>query len=90
MVSVSIQVFGKVQGVFYRASTKEQADKLGLSGWVRNEPDGSVMMEVHGNEEKVQKLVEWCSKGPILATVSKVETSNISTEINPTGFLITA
>lgn len=51
---------GKVQGVFFRASAKEQADKLGLNGWVRNLSDGSVEIQVEGEKETLKRFLEWC------------------------------
>lgn len=59
-----IVVKGTVQGVFYRYSTKQAADALGLTGTVRNRPDGSVEVVAEGEEEVVGRLVEWCKQGP--------------------------
>ncbi len=72
MVCKRIRVFGKVQGVFYRASTKTMADDLKLVGWVRNEPDGTVMLEVQGEAEKVKKMIQWCKEGPTYSRVDDV------------------
>lgn len=72
MMARRIQVFGKVQGVFFRASAKTIADDLGLNGWVRNEQDGSVLIEVEGMETNVEKMVEWCEEGPTFAKVNDV------------------
>lgn len=71
MISKRIQVYGKVQGVFFRASTKEQADKLGLKGWVKNRPNGSVLMEVTGESDSIDALLAWCHNGPMMAKVEK-------------------
>lgn len=73
MVHYVIKVSGRVQGVFYRASTKETADKLGIKGWVRNEPDGSVLIEAEGTRQQVEKLIAWCHEGPQFAHVEQVE-----------------
>lgn len=73
VMAVLLHIRGKVQGVFYRASAKEQADRLGLYGWVRNEADGSVTAHVEGTPEAIQTFVVWCSKGPRLAEVMAVE-----------------
>lgn len=70
---LSIKVFGRVQGIFFRATTKEQADKFNLAGFARNEPNGSVYIEAEGEEEKLDKFVKWCYKGPSMAEVEKVE-----------------
>lgn len=69
MKAVSIRVSGKVQGVFFRASTKNEADRLGIQGMVRNEPDGSVYIEAEGEEKSLAQFVEWCRKGPTKAIV---------------------
>lgn len=73
MKNYKLRVRGKVQGVWYRASTKRKADELGLCGFVRNEPDGSVYVEAEGEESLLQALAEWCRRGPELARVEKVE-----------------
>ena len=72
-VAVHLFVRGRVQGVFYRASTQKKADKLGLAGWVRNCPDGSVEIHAEGDREKVEALIAWCRKGPPMASVTDVE-----------------
>lgn len=68
----AIRVTGKVQGVYYRASALEEARSLGLAGFVRNEPDGSVYLEAEGEEEALYQLVAWCKKGPPRARVDQV------------------
>ncbi len=75
MQHLNITVFGLVQGVFFRASAKEQADKLNLSGFAKNMPDGSVYIEAEGEKENLDKFIIWCNKGPMLARVEKVEVS---------------
>jgi len=70
---LNIKVFGRVQGIFFRATAKEQADKLNLLGFARNEKDGSVYIEAEGEEEKLDKFVKWCYIGPSMAGVEKVE-----------------
>ncbi len=73
MKSCTIVVRGKVQGVYYRQTTREQALKLGLNGFVMNRDDGSVYLEAEGEEEALQQLADWCRKGPVLAKVTEVE-----------------
>ncbi len=68
----AIRVTGKVQGVYYRASAAEEARRLGLTGFVRNEPDGSVYLEAEGEEEALHQMVAWCQKGPPRARVDQV------------------
>ncbi|MGN6617506.1 MAG: acylphosphatase [Ilyomonas sp.] len=72
MPTVHLLVEGKVQGVFYRASAKEMADELGLSGWVKNREDGNVEMIVSGEESKINEFIKWCHKGPRRAVVTNV------------------
>ena len=69
----NIKVYGKVQGVWYRAYTRDKAIELGLTGWVRNKPDGSVEIEVEGDEEKIKELIKWCWKGSPAAKVENVK-----------------
>ncbi len=76
MKSVTINVHGRVQGVFYRASTRDAARQFGVKGFVRNEPDGSVYIEATGDEESLKKLIAWCRKGPPQAMVSHVEVND--------------
>ena len=72
---------GRVQGVFFRASAKEQADILELKGWVRNLPGGSVEIQVEGQKEKLREFLQWCHRGP-----SNAEVSNVDIEYSqPTG-----
>lgn len=73
MKRVSMRVHGKVQGVFFRASTQEKAEELGLTGFVQNEDDGTVYLEAEGNPSALQELEAWAHKGPEQARVEKVE-----------------
>lgn len=63
---------GRVQGVSFRWYTEERARDLGVAGWVRNEPDGSVVLHAEGSDEAVDALVAWCRTGPSLARVRNV------------------
>ncbi|MCS5693037.1 acylphosphatase [Cyanobium sp. FGCU-6] len=74
-------VRGVVQGVGYRASCRRQAIELGLSGWVRNRPDGSVEVEAEGEPQRLTELQLWCEKGPEAAQVRSVASATIP----PTG-----
>jgi acylphosphatase len=69
----NIKVHGRVQGVFFRASTKTQADALGINGVVRNERDETVYIEAEGDEEQLNKFIEWCKHGPKYAVVDRLE-----------------
>jgi acylphosphatase len=73
-INKRIQIFGRVQGVFFRNSTVEKAWELDLKGWVRNEPDGSVLVELEGNFLSLAEMEKWLRQGPPLA---KVESLNI-------------
>ena len=70
-VCVHCIVSGKVQGVWFRASTQTQANALGVKGWVRNLPDGRVEVIVCGQKAKVDALCEWLKKGPDRARVTE-------------------
>jgi len=69
-----IKVHGKVQGVYYRATTVEMAKMHGVCGFVRNEQDGTVYIEVEGEEDNLKKFVEWCHIGSSRSVVEKVVT----------------
>lgn len=69
----NITVKGKVQGVYYRFNTHLQALKLGLTGFVKNLPNGDVYIEAEGKEDKINKLIEWCYTGPPAAEVQEVK-----------------
>jgi acylphosphatase len=73
MNNCRIVVTGKVQGVFFRASAKEVADKLDVKGFAQNQPDGSVYIEAQGVEGKLKQFVEWCKHGPPRAHVAYVD-----------------
>lgn len=70
---LDITVQGKVQGVFYRASTKAVADQLGVRGLVRNLPDGNVFIEAEAENTLLDMFLEWCHEGPERARVTAVE-----------------
>jgi acylphosphatase len=67
-----VLVSGQVQGVFFRDSTRQEAERLGLSGWVRNTQDGRVEAIFEGESGAVRKMVEWCESGPSSADVEDV------------------
>jgi acylphosphatase len=68
-----VRVRGRVQGVFFRAETRSRARSLGVSGWVRNCPDGTVEAVFEGERERVQRMVDWCGRGPAGASVDAVD-----------------
>ena len=73
-----VRVSGRVQGVFFRVWTKEQADALGVGGWVRNCPDGSVEAHVEGDADAVERMIDAMRKGPGGANVERVEVVDAS------------
>ncbi len=82
---VGLLILGRVQGVFYRACAMETAQRLGLTGWVRNLPDGGVEALAEGKREALEEFVAWCEAGPPAARVDKVE----ARWLEPTGELST-
>jgi acylphosphatase len=74
-IHLNISVSGKVQGVFFRASTKSKAEELGLKGIVRNLKDGTVFIEVEGEETVLAEFLKWCWKGSIASKVTKVDST---------------
>lgn len=87
MKNLIINVEGKVQGVWFRANTKKIADRLKLNGFVRNESDGSVYIELTGDDQHVMKFIEWTLQGPELSVVEKVSISK-SKFVHESGFII--
>lgn len=73
MKRVRVLISGKVQGVFFRAYTEEEANRLGVKGWVRNLPDGRVEAVFEGEDEAVDKMIAWCHKGSPHSRVTHVE-----------------
>jgi acylphosphatase len=72
-VRAHLTICGRVQGVYFRASTVYEAQNLGLTGWVRNCPDGSVEAVAEGDRNKVEEWIAWCGRGPSGARVERVE-----------------
>lgn len=70
---VHVLVAGRVQGVFFRAATREKASSLSLTGWVRNRSDGSVEIDAEGGASSIEVLLQWCAKGPPRARVDRVD-----------------
>jgi len=73
MITRHLIVRGKVQGVWYRESMRQEAERLGVTGWVRNRRDGSVEAVVQGSEEAVAAIIAWARRGPPAAAVNGVE-----------------
>jgi acylphosphatase len=83
--AVDVRITGRVQGVSYRYYTQQRAWDLGVTGWVRNEPDGSVAGHFEGAPDAVDALVAWCHDGPRHAYVERVVVSE-SAPTGATGF----
>jgi acylphosphatase len=75
--SVDVRVTGRVQGVSFRWYTVREARRLGLAGWVRNEPDGAVAAHLEGPDDAVEEMVAWCGHGPPTARVADVELRDV-------------
>jgi acylphosphatase len=76
-VRVRLRIHGHVQGVSFRYYARQRAAALGLSGWVRNCPDGTVQAEAQGQEDAVENFVAWAGEGPSLAQVRRVDVEHI-------------
>ena len=76
MIRRRVIVHGRVQGVFFRDTTRRMATSRGLGGWVRNAPDGTVEAVFEGDAEAVESMVRWCREGPRGAVVERVEVSD--------------
>lgn len=80
MIARRLEVHGRVQGVFFRQSTLQQAQHLGVAGWVRNVPHGIVEAHVEGEPEAVAALEAWVREGPPMAFVERVEAEDAEPE----------
>lgn len=69
-----VSISGRVQGVFFRDSAREKAERLGLAGWVKNTPDGRVEALFEGPSENVREMIAWCEQGPSQASVESLDT----------------
>ncbi|MBA3396055.1 MAG: acylphosphatase [Deltaproteobacteria bacterium] len=83
-------VSGRVQGVSYRAATADEAQRLGVTGWVRNRRDGAVELEAEGDSEQIAALLAWCETGPPTARVTSVAVDELAPTGAETVFSITA
>lgn len=73
VVRAHIIVTGLVQGVYYRATARQEARALGITGWVKNRPEGTVEAMAEGEKNKVEQFIEWCRQGPPDSQVSSVQ-----------------
>jgi acylphosphatase len=72
-MTVRLIISGKVQGVFFRASARDIANALGVTGWVKNNQAGNVEILASGNDVSIKQLIAWCRKGPANARVSHID-----------------
>jgi acylphosphatase len=79
--TISITVSGLVQGVYYRQSTKEKALELGISGIIKNLPNGNVHILATGTADQLNELVHWCKQGPALAKVKLVDVEPLERQV---------
>ncbi len=86
-VHLNLKIQGRVQGVFFRHSAKKLADELELAGFAKNEPDGTLTIEVEGDQEALDAFSEWAKHGPESASVENIEVVEGPLE-NYTGFTI--
>lgn len=70
---LNIKIFGRVQDVGFRWAARKKALKLGILGFVKNQPDGSLYIEAEGGQQELEEFVAWCKKGPMLAKVANLE-----------------
>lgn len=84
---LKIKVFGKVQGVLFRASAKRKAESLDITGFICNESDGSIYIEAEGKITNLDTFVKWCHHGPIMAGVVRIEVEDAPVK-NFTEFLV--
>lgn len=87
--AVRIRLSGRVQGVGFRMWTRDEALRLGVTGWVRNEADGSVAALIAGSDSAISTMIERLRRGPAGASVSGVETETVRLETMPADFRIT-
>lgn len=85
---LKVTVYGRVQGVFFRQGTCEQARRLGIKGWVRNMPDGTVEALICGDEEQLAAMQAWLAEGPPLAQVRRITVEEDSGQMCPVDFRI--
>jgi len=88
MKRIHLTVRGRVQGVYFRASTRDQARQLGLRGWVRNCPDGSVEILTEGKPACLEQFMAWCRKGPPGAVVTDLAIQWQEASEEFTGFVV--
>ena len=77
MPTVQIKIYGEVQGVFFRATAKSVAARLGIKGWIKNTGEGNVEAVIDGEDKAVEEFIAWCGRGPDKSIVTKVDVSTV-------------
>jgi acylphosphatase len=88
MKALHLMIHGRVQGVWFRASTQEVAGRLKIHGWVRNMPDGSVETHIQGDDKAVKDMLAWCYQGPPGARVDRIDISEVTPQAEYKTFSI--
>lgn len=88
LIRIHAVITGRVQGVFFRACTSDEAQRNSLSGWVRNRVDGSVETELQGDEVDVKRMLNWLHKGSPMSQVAKVTSRQLAVIDGEKGFSI--
>lgn len=85
---VRVTVYGRVQGVGFRHVAIREAQRLDISGWVANRPDGTVELDLQGSPEAVEKMLDWCGRGPATAFVREVRVVEKTPRGDMEGFTV--
>lgn len=88
MIRMAARAFGRVQGVGFRRKARDEAEDLGLVGWVRNETDGSVAVEYQGERSAVDAMTSWLARGPFFARVDRLDVREISPVDGEEAFIV--
>ncbi len=88
MSAITATVYGKVQGVWFRGSTQQKANELGITGWVKNTMDGNVALEAHGKKLQLEALIDWLAKGPSYSQVEHLDVKWIESSTEYGSFSI--
>ena len=86
--NVHILISGKVQGVWFRANTRQKAEQLNIKGWVRNTSDGKVEAIFEGKQDNIKEMLDWCRQGPPLAKVEDIKIEDKTQSKGYDGFTI--
>ncbi len=78
--AVQMRITGRVQGVFFRRYAAQEARRRGVGGWASNEPDGSVLVQVEGDDDAVEAMIAWCRQGSPAAAVERVDVQDVDPE----------